>query len=80
MSKKINLETKSLHSLEKEMKKVLALDLADQELPVFSGGGSFPGYSHPHTIGGKTPEELEIERDEFLRKEEKKHGNSFGYE
>ena len=80
MSKKINLETKSLHSLEKEMKKVLALDLEDQELPMFSGGGSFPSYSSPYTIGEKTPEQLEMEQDEFLREEEKKHGNSFGYE
>ena len=80
MSKKINLETKSLHSLEKEMKKVLALDLEDQELPVFSGGGSFAGYSPPHTIGGKTPEEREVERDEFLRKKEEQHGNPFWYE
>ena len=57
MSKKIKLHTRSLQSLNKEMEKILAQDLEDQSLPVFSGGGSFAGYSPPHTIDGKTPEE-----------------------
>lgn len=76
MSKKIQLHTKSLHALAKEMEEVLALDLEDQLLPVFSGGGSFAGYSPPHTIGGKTPAQLEVERDEFLWKQESLDGKS----
>lgn len=76
MSDKIKLHTKSLHALAKEMKEVLSLDLADQPLPVFSGGGSFAGYSPPHTIGGKTPEQLELEREELLWKKETMNGNS----
>lgn len=80
MSKKIKLHTRSLQSLNKEMEKILAQDLEDQSLPVFSGGGSFAGYSPPHTIDGKTPEEREMERDEFLRKKESMDGNPFWYE
>lgn len=80
MSDKIKLQTRSLHSLEKEMKKILAQDLEDQSLPVFSGGGSFAGYSPPHTMGGKTPEQRKLERDEFLWKKESLDGNPFWYE